>query len=109
MELNGAIVNTPRCIRKSEIQDGGLQTGYTYISASRQDRSEIPTANPTCSRSSNSMGLVGILCDQTGSGKSNMAASKPDILISQLLDKIETKFQRHIGFSTSGLVVQYSH
>ena len=42
-ELNGAIVDTPRCSRKWEIQDGSLQTGYTYISTSRQDRNEIPT------------------------------------------------------------------
>jgi len=32
--------------------------------------------------------------NQTGSVKSNMAASKPEILISQLLDEIETKFRR---------------
>jgi len=29
-----------------------------------------------------------------GSGKSNLAASQPKILISQLLDEIETKYQR---------------
>jgi len=39
------------------------------------------------------MGLVQILSDQTESGKSNMAASKPEILISQLSDEIETKLQ----------------
>src|SRR5664279_4511844 len=39
------------------------------------------------------MGLVRILREQTRSRKSNITASKPDILISQLLDKIETKFQ----------------
>jgi len=32
--------------------------------------------------------------NHTESGKSNMAASKPKILISQLLDEIETKFRR---------------
>jgi len=37
--------------------------------------------------------------NQTGSEKSNMAASKPEILISQLLDEIETKFPRsHLHF-----------
>jgi len=40
------------------------------------------------------MGLVQILSDQTGSGKCNMAASTPEILLSQLLDEIETKFRR---------------
>jgi len=48
-------------------------------------------ARPTFSRSNISMGLVQILSDQTGSGNSNMAASKPEILISQLLDEIEMK------------------
>src|SRR5664279_961535 len=40
------------------------------------------------------MVLLWILSVVAGSRKSKMAASKPDILISQLLDKIETKFQR---------------
>jgi hypothetical protein len=35
-----------------------------------------------------------MLCDLTGSEKSNMAASKPEVPISQLVDKIGTKFQR---------------
>ena len=30
---------------------------------------------------------------QTGSQKSNMAAAKPEILISQVLDKVDEKFQ----------------
>jgi hypothetical protein len=38
--------NTVTCNRKLEIQDGGCQTGSIYISASTQDRNEIPTANP---------------------------------------------------------------
>ena len=40
------------------------------------------------------MGLVQTLSDQTGCGKLNMAASKPEIRISQLPGEIETKFQR---------------
>ena len=39
------------------------------------------------------MCLVQILSDQTGYGKSNMAAPKPEIPISQLPGEIETKFQ----------------
>jgi len=35
-----------------------------------------------------------MLYDQTGSGKSNMATSKQEVHISQLVDVIETKFQR---------------
>ena len=138
-QLNGTIANSARHNRKSEIQDGGRlsgitynsacrldsnaistatptfsrssnslgslrilsdqtgggkskmaanQTGNTYISASRWDRNEIPTAKPTFSRSSNSMGLVQTLSDQTGCGKSNMAATKPEIPISQLPGEI---------------------
>src|SRR5664279_40176 len=40
------------------------------------------------------MVLLWIISVVAESQKSKMAASKPDILISQLLDKIETKFQR---------------
>jgi len=40
------------------------------------------------------MGLVEIPSDQTGFGKSNMVASKPEIPISQHTGLIETKFQR---------------
>ena len=41
-----------------------------------------------------SKALEGLLSNKTGSGKSNMAASKPDILIYQLPDEIEAKFRR---------------
>ena len=40
------------------------------------------------------MGLLQVLSDPTGCGKSNMAASKPEIPMSQLPGEIETKFQR---------------
>ena len=56
-----------------KIQDGGLITSFACISASRQgnqqDKTEIPSAKPTLLRSSIPLGLMGILCDQTGSGK----------------------------------------
>ena len=51
------------------IQDGGLKTPSTYISAPKQDINEIPTATPEFSGSTFAFGLMGILCDQTGSGK----------------------------------------
>jgi hypothetical protein len=48
------------------------------------------------------MGSVLKVSIYTGSGKSNMAAFKPEISISQLLDEIETKFQRaKLTFSSS--------
>ena len=40
------------------------------------------------------MGLVQILSDQTGSGKSNMAASKPEVHISPLPGEMATNFQQ---------------
>jgi len=70
------------------------KNGYTYISACRQDGSEILTAVSMFSESSYLMRSTGMLYDQTESGKSNMAASKREVHISQLLDVIETKFQR---------------
>ena len=50
------------------------------------------------------MGLVHTLSDQTGCGKSNMAASKPELPTSQLPDEIANKFQRQFiaMFSGSG-------
>jgi len=45
-ESNGTIGNTVRRNRKSEIQDGGLQSGNTYIWTCKHDSNEIPTATP---------------------------------------------------------------
>src|SRR5664279_3558025 len=65
-----------------------------HISASIAHSNEIETATPTFSGSSNSMALLRILSDIIGSRKSKMAAGKPEVLISQLSDNIETRFQR---------------
>jgi len=56
-----------------------------YISTCRHDSNEIPTATPMFLGSSNPIWLR--LCDLIGSWKSKMAAYKPDVLISQLVDK----------------------
>jgi hypothetical protein len=74
--------------RKWKIQDGGLQTGTTYISACGWDRNEISTAKPTFSRSSNLMGLRRILYYKTGSGKSKMA---------DIIQTINTELKTAIG------------
>ena len=79
--------------RKSQIKYGGRKTGSTYISAPRWDRKEIPNATPTLLGSSFSMELSSTLWGQTGSQKSNNAAAKPEVLISQVLAKVDTKFQ----------------
>ena len=66
------------------------------ISASRPARNKIPTATvyPLFSGSRNSMDLFRKTPYVTGSQKFKMAAVKTEMLISQLLDKIATKFQR---------------
>jgi len=81
------------------------KTGYAYISACRQDGSEILTARSMFSGSRYPMRSTGMLYDQTESMKSNMAASKQEIHMSHLVDVIETG--RHIGFKTSGFIVQH--
>ena len=53
------------------------------------------------------MELLSTLSDQTGSQKSNMAAAKPEVLMSQVLDKTDMKFQKlHPHFR--GLASQWS-
>jgi len=67
----------------------GSRYAVTYISARIHDSIEISTATPTFSRSSNSVELVLILPDVNGSRKSKMAAVKPEVHVSQLVDMIE--------------------
>jgi len=74
----------------------GSRYEITYISTSTHDSNEISTATPTFPRSSNSVKLVPILPDVNGSLKSKMAAVKQKVHVSQLVDMIESKFQRHI-------------
>ena len=51
----------------------------TQISACRQDSNEILTATTMFLRSLDSMMLMPILSDVTGSGKSKMAAARPEL------------------------------
>jgi len=51
---------------------------------------------PKFSRFNNSVELVPILPDVNGRRKSNVAVVKPEVHVSQLVDMIESKFQRHI-------------
>jgi len=66
-ESNGTIGNTVRRNRKSEIQEGGLQSGNTYISSCRHDSNNILTAIPMFFGSYNPVWLLEILYDLTGS------------------------------------------
>jgi hypothetical protein len=56
-----------RCNRKSVIEDGGRQTGSTYISGSRQDSNAISTVTPRFSEFRNQIVIFLILCDASGS------------------------------------------
>ena len=71
-----------------------MVTTPLQISASRPDRDKISAATPLFSGSSYPMRLTGTLHDQTGSRKSNMAAAKTEVLITQLADQLGTRFQR---------------
>ena len=84
------------CTTKPEvkIQDGGLQTESTHISACRHDRNTISKAKSMFLRSSYPIEQSRTLHVLTGSGKSKMAASKLDEPISQTVDMIGTHFQR---------------
>jgi len=67
---------------------------------------KFQTATPTYSRSSNSVELVHrlvpILPDVKESRKSKMAAIKPEVHVSHLVDMIESKFQRHLPVFKDG-------
>ncbi len=52
-------------------------------------RNKMSTATPIFSRSWNLMETLGILYDQTGSGKSKMAAADAEIVIPQLADVMQ--------------------
>ena len=69
----------------AKIQDGGSQTGNTYISTIISRSGMIPTTISTFLRLRYSffIELFPTLCDASGSGKFKMAAHKQGILESQ--------------------------
>jgi hypothetical protein len=66
------------------------------ISANIHDSNEFLTANPTLifRRLASQWNYFYILSDVSGSRKSKMAACKPEVLLSQLVYEIETRFPR---------------
>jgi hypothetical protein len=74
--------------QKSKMADGN--NVISRISSNINDSNEFPTANLTFSGSSISMELLPTLSDVSGSRKPKMTACKPEVLLSQLVDKIET-------------------
>jgi len=93
-QLIGTIVHSTQCNGSPEIQDGDIQTRSTNISACRQDRNAISRADHPFVGYSNSSVQCSIVMDIRGVQKFKLAACKPEVLISQLLDKIGTRFQR---------------
>jgi len=57
-------------------------------------RYTFSAATLTLFESGMSMALVGLLQDETGSGKPKMATSEMELVIYRLLDKIQSKFRR---------------
>jgi len=105
---NGTIGETVRCDQKWKNQDGGHSTWITYSSAYTQDSNDIQTAIPMFFgvRLSNYDNRDDVR--ETGSGKSKMAAIELEVLIYQLVDKIETRFQR-LNLSFRGPAIQWNY
>ena len=72
----------------------------TYLSI-HDTQEQNSKGNPIFSGSGKSMSPSAILSDLTGSWKFKMAAVKPEVLLSQPLDKIATPFQRLTQFQGS--------
>ena len=89
----GTKINGVQPNQKWDIQYGGLQTGSTYFSAFIQESNKISMAKSMFPGSSYPINLVRVMFDQIGIGKAKMAASKLQINLSQLQDKISIKFQ----------------
>ena len=97
--LGGSRPNCPICIITGsyfllKIQDGGLQTGNTIISACGWASNETLTVIPMFSPMSDSAVLYAMSQEVVFSWKSKIAAAKPEILLYQRSDELETKFQQ---------------
>jgi hypothetical protein len=76
------------------------ETGSTYNSASRLDRNAVSTATPMFSGPSNPNLMIRILSDTRGTGQSNMAAAKPEVLftvwyITQINDLLKFELSKN--------------
>ena len=100
-QLSGIIANTARCNQKSVIQDGGRQTGSkpkVFISALLD---KIETLFQRLPHVFEDQKLGGIIANKARSNRMSVIqdggrqiASKPEVVISPLLDKTATPFQR---------------
>jgi hypothetical protein len=84
--------------RKSKM--AATETGSTYNSASRLDRNAVSTATPMFSGPSNPNLMIRILSDTRGTGQSNMAAAKPEVLftvwyITQINDLLKFELSKN--------------
>ena len=83
----------------SQIQYGGRQTGSTYISGSTLDISEIPKATPMFPRAIGAMRCFSMSYMFPVYVEFNMAAAKPEIVITMRRYEIEMLFRRlDVGF-----------
>jgi hypothetical protein len=82
------------CNRKPQFEYGGRQNGSTQISAPRWDRSKSSTAATAFSGSYFPIKLRRTKWGVTGNQNSNMTAAKSEVIISQIQDRMETKFQQ---------------
>ena len=76
------------------MQDGGRQTGSSYISRSTIDRHAVRKAISGFSGLPDSMDSKSTPADVELHPKCNMAASKPEVVISHVVQKIDTGFER---------------
>ena len=67
-----------------EIQDGGISTGSSYNFGCSVDRSAIPSVNTMFSRVANTMEHRPASSDDYVYTKSNMAAAKPGVVITEV-------------------------
>ena len=87
-------VHWSRRIRIRTLPDRLEKANISYISARRRDRDEISTNTPAFLGSSFSIKLLQTLLDETGSQKFNMAAAKPDVVLTPEVNKIAWRFRR---------------
>jgi hypothetical protein len=86
--------DTVPCFPTRQIQDGGLQTGSTCISAPSLNGNEIPKVIPNFSTISMLPNSCPTLYHASQLLKFKMAACKPEVHVYPLPEWIETRFQR---------------
>ena len=87
-KYNSTYLEMLKCNRMPSIQYGGRKIGSAHISACRQDGGTKSNAITMFSHTGNTIQLVWRHANVTGRRKSKMAVAKPEVHISQPIDKI---------------------